>query len=150
MKVICKKFEDLTNHELYEILKLRSEIFVVEQKCIYLDLDGNDYKCLHLYLFDESKHDIVAYCRVIPKGITFESASIGRVITNAKYRKQSYARELLTNAINIIKNDFKESVITIGAQNYLKDFYASFGFTEISNIYDEDGILHVDMRLELQ
>lgn len=150
MKVILKKFEDFTTHELYEILKLRSEIFVVEQKCVYLDLDGNDYKCLHLYLFDESKHDIVAYCRVIPKGITFDTASIGRVITNTKYRKQNYARELLTNAINVIKDNFKESVITIGAQSYLKDFYGSFGFKEISNVYVEDGIPHIHMRLKIK
>lgn len=148
MEIIVKKFDELSAKEVYEIGKIRSEIFVVEQNCIYLDLDGNDYESYHVYMLDENK-EIVSYCRVLKPGLTYQTAAIGRVITNKKYRGNNYARKLLEKAIQVVKEELKENEITIGAQSHLQNFYASLGFKPISDIYDEDGILHIDMNLKL-
>lgn len=150
MKIILKKFEELNVKEFYEIAKLRSEVFVVEQTCPYLDLDGKDYECLHLYFLDEENGEIICYCRIIPKGLSYSTISIGRVLTNKKYRGNSYARTMMEKAIEIVKEKLKEKEITLGGQNYLRDFYSSLGFVPISEVYDEDGIPHVDMRLEIK
>lgn len=150
MRIILKKFEELSGKEVYEIGKLRSEVFVVEQTCPYLDLDGKDYQCLHLYFYDEEQEEIICYCRVIPKGLSYPTASIGRVLTNKKYRGKNYARKMMEEAIKIVKENLGESVITLGGQNYLREFYSSLGFVAISDVYDEDGIPHVDMRLEIK
>ena len=149
MKVIIKKFEELSGKEIYEIGKLRSEVFVVEQKCLYLDLDGKDEKSIHIYFLDESSYEIICYCRVLRKGVSYKTSSIGRVVTNPKYRGQGYARKLLLEAIGVVRDKFKENEITIGAQNYLRAFYESLGFKAISDIYDEDGIPHIDMNLKI-
>ncbi|WP_027127990.1 GNAT family N-acetyltransferase [Fusobacterium perfoetens] len=148
MVEVLKTFEELSGKEVYEICKLRNEIFIVEQNCPYLDLDGNDEKCLHLYFFDDVENEIICYCRIIPKGITYTTASIGRIVANQKYRKMGYTREMLTKAIEIIEKKFREKEITIGAQNYLRKFYSSLGFIPISEVYDEDGIPHVTMKLK--
>jgi ElaA protein len=149
MKTITKRFEELTSREIYEIGKIRSEVFVVEQKCIYLDLDGKDFNSRHLYFYDETSNEIVCYCRILDRGISYSTASIGRVLTNPKYRRKGYAREMLKIAIEIVREEMKESEITIGAQNYLKEFYSSLGFKTISDVYDEDGIPHIDMNLKV-
>lgn len=149
MKVIIKKFEELSGKEIYEIGKLRSEIFVIEQKCLYLDLDGKDEKSIHIYFLDESSYEIICYCRVLRKGVSYKTSSIGRVVTNPKYRGQGYARKLLLEAIEVVRDKFKENEITIGAQNYLRTFYESLGFKAISDIYNEDGIPHIDMNLKI-
>lgn len=149
MKTITKRFEELTSREVYEIGKLRSEVFVVEQKCIYLDFDGKDFNSRHLYLYDETSNEIVCYCRILERGVSYSTVSIGRVLTNPKYRRKGYAREMLKIAIEIVREEMKESEITIGAQNYLKDFYSSLGFKVISDVYDEDGIPHIDMNLKV-
>ena len=150
MKIILKNFEELSGKEVYEIGKLRSEVFVVEQTCPYLDLDGKDYQCLHLYFYNEEQEEIVCYCRIIPKGLSYSTVSIGRVLTNRKYRGKNYARKMMKEAIKIVKENLGESVITLGGQNYLREFYSSLGFVAISDVYDEDGIPHVDMRLEIK
>lgn len=148
MKIITKRFEELTSREIYEIGQLRSQVFVVEQKCIYLDLDGKDERARHIYFLDEASNEIICYCRVLEKGVTYETSSIGRVLTNPKYRGQGYARKLLTMAIEIVRDIYKDSEITIGAQSYLREFYSSLGFKCISDVYDEDGIPHIDMNLK--
>lgn len=150
MKTVIKRFEELSGKEVYEIGKLRSEIFVLEQNCLYLDLDGKDYKSRHLYILDEDSDEIICYCRVLEKGLSYESCSIGRVLTNPKYRKKGYARELVGKSIELIRDDLKDKEITIGAQNYLRGFYESLGFKAISDVYDEDGIPHIDMKLEFE
>ncbi len=152
MKIVLKNFEELDGKEVYEISKLRSEVFVVEQNCPYLDLDGKDYQCLHLYFYDDEQKEkeIVCYCRIIPKGLSYSTASIGRVLTNKKYRRKNYARKMMEEAIKIVQKNLGESVITLGGQNYLREFYSSLGFIAISDVYDEDGIPHVDMRLEIK
>lgn len=139
-----KSFENLSVHELYDILRLRSEIFVVEQNCVYLDLDGKDKKGLHL--LGEYEGKIVAYSRLFEPGISFEYASIGRVVVDARYRDRKWGHELMREAIASIQSHFGEIKITIGAQLYLKKFYESHGFVQTSDMYLEDDIPHIEMK----
>lgn len=146
LKWKIKEFESLSVNELYDILRLRSEIFVVEQKCVYLDLDGKDKKGLHL--IGEFEGVIVAYSRLFEPGISFDNASIGRVVVDANYRDKKWGHELMREAIAGIKNRFGETKITIGAQLYLKKFYESQGFVQTSAMYLEDDIPHIEMKKE--
>ena len=139
-----KSFEDLSTNQLYDILKLRSEIFVVEQNCVYLDIDGKDKLALHL--FGEFEGKIVAYSRLFKAGISFDNASIGRVVVDANYRERKWGHDLMREAISGIKLHFGESQITIGAQLYLKKFYESHGFIQTSEMYLEDDIPHIEMK----
>ena len=148
MKIKIKSFEELTKKELYEILKLRSEIFVVEQHCFYLDPDGYDYHCHHLIV--EENNEIVAYLRIIPKGLSYETPSIGRVLTAKDYRGIGASRMAMQTAIDFIKAQWKKDKITIGAQFYLENFYASLGFVRVSDVYLDAGIEHIDMVLDLK
>ncbi len=141
-----RSFEDLSTNQLYAILKLRSEIFVVEQNCVYLDIDGKDKLALHL--FGEFEDKIVAYSRLFKAGISFDNASIGRVVVDANYRDRKWGHDLMREAISGIKSNFGETKITIGAQLYLKKFYESHGFIQISEMYLEDDIPHIDMKRE--
>ncbi|GFP75849.1 GNAT family N-acetyltransferase [Clostridium fungisolvens] len=138
-----KTFDQLTGEEVYKLLKLRSEVFVVEQNCIYLDPDGKDKYSYHLYLEDEG--EIVACTRLLNKGVAYRQASIGRVIVKKDYRGKGISREMLLKAINFIEETMKETEIKIQAQAYLFDFYGSLGFKAISEEYLEDGIPHIDM-----
>lgn len=141
-----KSFENLSVNELYNILRLRSEIFVVEQNCVYLDLDGKDKLALHL--FGEFEGKIVAYSRLFKAGVSFDNASIGRVVVGANYRDRKWGHDLMREAIAGIKTHFGESKITIGAQLYLKKFYESHGFIQTSEMYLEDNIPHIEMKKE--
>lgn len=141
-----KTFETLSVNELYDILRLRSEIFVVEQNCVYLDLDSKDKQALHL--FGEFEDKIVAYSRLFKPGISFENASIGRVVVDANYRDKKWGHDLMREAISGIQSHFGESKITIGAQLYLKKFYESHGFVQTSVMYLEDDIPHIEMKRE--
>jgi ElaA protein len=138
-----KSFDTLSVHELYDLLRLRSEIFVVEQNCVYLDLDGKDKLALHLFGKFEGK--IVAHARLFKPGINFTNASIGRVVVDANYRDKNWGHELMREAISGISEHFGVSQITIGAQLYLKKFYESHGFVQRSDIYLEDEIQHIKM-----
>ena len=138
-----KSFESLSVHELYDILRLRCEIFVVEQNCVYLDLDGKDQKALHLFGTFEGK--IVAHARLLKPGISFVHASIGRVTVDAKYRERKWGHELMRQAIEGILEHYGATQITIGAQLYLKKFYESHGFVQTSEMYLEDDIPHIQM-----
>jgi len=141
-----KSFENLSVHELYDIMRLRSAIFVVEQNCVYLDLDGKDKVAMHL--MGEFDGKIVAYSRLFKPGISFENASIGRVVVDANYRDRKWGHNLMREAIAGIKFHFGESQITIGAQLYLKKFYESHGFVQTSEMYLEDDIPHIEMKKE--
>ena len=141
-----KSFENLSVNELYDMLRLRSEIFVVEQNCVYLDLDGKDKQALHL--FGEFEGKIVGYSRLFKPGITFDNASIGRVVVDANYRDRKWGHDLMREAIAGIRHHFGESKITIGAQLYLKKFYESHGFVQTSEMYLEDDIPHIEMKRE--
>ena len=143
---ILKKFEDLTTVELYAILKLRNEVFVVEQNCIYQDADDKDPLCYHFMgLFNEK---LVAYTRIIPPGISYEYAGIGRVVTSPLHRKKGVGKELMKLSITTTFSLFDCAAIKIGAQVYLNDFYSSLGFVRCSNSYLEDGIPHIEMLLK--
>ncbi|MGL4903289.1 MAG: GNAT family N-acetyltransferase, partial [Cetobacterium sp.] len=128
--VICKKFNELTLEELYEILKLRSEVFVVEQKCIYNDIDGKDLTSSHIIIKENGK--IKAYLRALQPGVSYEDASLGRVLVSPDARGKGYAKIIVTKGVEYILNNFNTTKITIGAQEYLKNFYSEIGFKPIS------------------
>ena len=144
MEKVIKKFDELTLNELYDILKLRVDIFVVEQNCPYGELDNKDKESIHIFYRENG--EITAYLRIIPKFLSYESVSMGRICVKQEFRSRKLGREIVKDAINYIEKDLKEYIITIGAQEYLKDFYASFDFKPISDVYDEDGIKHLDMQ----
>ncbi|ERT68933.1 GNAT family N-acetyltransferase [Cetobacterium somerae] len=144
--IICKKFNELTLEELYEILKLRSEVFVVEQNCIYNDIDGKDLTSSHIMIKENGK--IKAYLRALQPGVSYEDASLGRVLVSPDARGKGYAKTIVTKGVEYILNNFNTTKITIGAQEYLKNFYSEIGFKPISEVYDEDGIPHLDMTFE--
>jgi ElaA protein len=141
----CKSFDELTNEELYKILQLRMEVFVVEQNCVFQDCDDKDQQSFHLSGWQQNK--LVAYSRLVPPGLIYEEASIGRVITSPSVRGSNIGRELMKRSIAELYKLFNETPIKIGAQLYLKKFYESFGFVSCSDIYDEDGIDHIKMKL---
>ncbi|MDB5000602.1 MAG: putative acyltransferase [Mucilaginibacter sp.] len=142
-----KFFNELTVTELYNILRLRSEVFVVEQNCVYQDIDNKDLKCYHLMLFKDN--ELAAYARLVPPGLSFNEMSIGRVVSNPKYRRTGAGRILMKLAIEKCQQVFAEGAIKIGAQTYLLNFYSSLGFVVASEPYDEDGIPHIDMIRKL-
>ena len=142
----CKAFNNLGPSELYQVMRLRSEVFVVEQNCVFLDADNKDEQCLHFMGWIEK--DLVAYTRIAPPGYIYEEPSIGRVVTSPAYRKNKIGYVLMEKSIEQCKKVFGDAPIKIGAQYYLKNFYASFGFKQISDIYLEDGIEHIYMLLD--
>ncbi len=146
MKVEVKKFNELTLEELYKIFRLRSEIFVVEQECIYNDVDGKDLDSLHVMIKDRGR--IEAYLRVIKAGVSYDECSLGRVLVAKEARGKGLAKRIVEEGIECITKRWNENKITIGAQEYLKEFYGSFGFKAVSDVYIEDGIPHLDMRYE--
>ena len=146
MNWIIKSFPELTLDELYDLLKLRTDVFIVEQQCAYPDCDGMDKKALHIFLRKNDK--IAAYARIFSPGDVFPEAAIGRVVVEREERGTGLSRELLERSIEYICKEMGESKIKISAQSYLLTFYASLGFVPVSNEYLEDGIPHTDMLLE--
>ena len=144
MKIQIKRFEELTTAELYEILRCRAEVFVVEQNCVYQDLDNEDSRSTHVYIENNGK--ILAYLRVIDPGVKYPAASIGRVLTMKEARGKGLARPLMEEAIKLAKE--KSPVVEIEAQAYLREFYKSLGFTATSEEFMLEGRLHLSMKLE--
>ena len=138
-----KRFEEMTTTELYEILRVRSEVFVVEQTCIYQDLDLKDKKAYHL--FCENNGEIAAYLRILDKGVSYPEISIGRVLTRETNRRIGLAREMMQKAISFVEEELSEMQIRISAQLYLKQFYECLGFLITSEVYLEDDIEHIEM-----
>lgn len=138
-----KKFEELTVHELYAVLQLRSEVFVVEQNCVYPDMDDKDQAAWHLMCIKNKR--LVAYTRLLPPGISYPQPSIGRVVTSPSARRSGLGRELMLRSIKSCEDLFGKNSIMIGAQLYLKKFYESLGFHQTSDMYLEDGIEHIKM-----
>jgi ElaA protein len=143
MNFIIKKFLELNTTELYEILQLRSEVFVVEQDCVYQDIDFKDQNALHVFGYKNNK--IVAYTRIFKSGDYFDNASIGRVLVVASERKYGFGHDLMKASITAINTHFKVTEITISAQKYLKKFYESHRFIQVGKEYLEDGIPHIRM-----
>jgi ElaA protein len=142
MDIIIKKFDELTLNELYNILKLRSEVFVVEQKCIYQDLDDVDKTSYHFFIKEENDR-IISYLRIFEKD--GETAQIGRVLTDEKERKKGYAFKLMEKGIEFCKNEMKKGKIYLEGQVYCHKFYLKLGFNIISDEFLEDGIPHYKM-----
>jgi len=138
-----KSYTDLTRDELYTMLQLRSEVFVVEQDCVYQDIDGKDDLALHVLGYKDKK--LVAYTRIFPPKMYFEKASIGRVVVRASERKFKYGYDLMKKSIEAIEKAYNTTTIKISAQTYLKSFYNNLGFKEIGDGYLEDGIPHIGM-----
>ena len=145
MELVIKHFNDLTLKELHEIYKVRTAVFVVEQNCPYQEVDDADLVSYHLYLKDEQ--GIQAYIRVIPKGVTMDEVSIGRVISLK--RRQGLASKLLKEGIQFAKDKFNATCIEIEAQVYARTLYEKVGFKQVSEPFLEDGIEHIKMRLDL-
>ena len=143
--IYYKPFVSLTPAELYDIMQLRNEVFVVEQNCVYQDADNKDRHCHHLMIRDGEK--LAAYARLLPKGLAYEQMSIGRVISSPAYRGTGAGKLLIAEAIKDCRELFGDGEIQIGAQLYLKRFYESFGFVKVSEVYLEDDIEHILMRL---
>lgn len=146
IKFTTKTFNELTNTELYQLLQLRAEVFVVEQNCPYLDMDDKDYKSFHVLGYDNGK--LVACTRLVPAGISYDvEPSIGRVVTHPSVRSLGYGKLLMEYSISETKKLFNTSVIVIGAQLYLDKFYQNLGFVPEGEMYLEDNIPHMTMRL---
>lgn len=143
MQFQTKKFNQLSLSELYEILRLRSEVFVVEQNCVYQDIDDKDQKALHVLGY--KNEEIIAYARCFAPGIYFEEAAIGRILVKENQRGSRAGHEIVSASIKAISENFKTTSIRISAQEYLIDFYKSHGFEVKGKGYLEDGIPHVAM-----
>lgn len=145
---VTKAFHELSNTELYQLLQLRSEVFVVEQNCPYLDMDDKDQKCFHVLGYENGK--LVACTRLVPIGISYDKEpAIGRVVTHPSVRSLGYGKLLMEYSITETKKRFHSSEIVIGAQQYLDRFYRELGFIPEGEMYLEDNIPHMKMRLEL-
>lgn len=143
MRIEIKGFDDLDTRELYELLQLRSAVFVVEQNCVYQDIDGKDKKALHVLGSINGEH--VAYLRLFRPGDYFENAAIGRVVVSSSHRKKGLAKKLMEASMQYLLEEIKVSKIELSAQEYLQNFYNDLGFAEIGEPYLEDGIPHVKM-----
>jgi ElaA protein len=148
MKIHIKKFQELTVDETYNILKLRSEVFVVEQNCVYQDLDGKDDRAMHLFYKEEN--EMIAYTRIFQKGDYYqENPSIGRVVVSKKERGKEIGKSIMKESILYIKNNYNSKSIELSAQKYLDKFYNELGFYRVGEDYLEDGIPHQRMLYDL-
>ncbi|MGY6521444.1 MAG: GNAT family N-acetyltransferase [Mongoliitalea sp.] len=143
LRHVFKAFHELSLEELYELLRLRSEVFVVEQNCVFLDLDNKDQQCHHLLLYQEN--ELVAYTRIVPASVSYEEVSIGRVVSSPAYRGKGLGRRVMELSIDCCYQLFGPCHIRIGAQTYALAFYESLGFQSDGDTYDEDGIEHIEM-----
>ena len=148
MNSVIKKFSELSTEEIYNILKLRSEVFVVEQNCIYQDIDEKDQKAIHLFI--EKKSEIIAYTRIFKKGDYYEeNPSIGRVVVSKKERGKNLGKEIMKKSIYYVKENMDEKKIELSAQKYLDKFYKELQFYSEGEDYLEDGIPHQRMFYDL-
>tara|TARA_B000000477_G_scaffold111826_1_gene106215 strand:+ start:386 stop:844 length:459 start_codon:yes stop_codon:yes gene_type:complete len=148
MNTVIKKFSELSTEEIYNILKLRSEVFVVEQNCVYQDIDEKDKKATHLFI--EKNNEIIAYTRIFKKGDYYEeNPSIGRVVVSKKERGKKLGKEIMLNSIEFIKKELEGRKIELSAQKYLDKFYKDLDFYSEGEDYLEDGIPHQRMFYDL-
>lgn len=143
LDIKVKSFKEFDIEELYNVLQLRSDIFVVEQDCVYLDIDGKDDKAIHVLGYKDDK--VVAYTRIFKPGDYFDQASIGRVAVHKEYRKFGYGKIIMQASIKAVEEQFNKNEIKISAQKYLTKFYTDLGFKSTGEEYLEDGIPHIAM-----
>lgn len=146
MEWVLKKFDQLSLDELYNIIKLRLEVFVVEQDCAYQDLDDKDQVSYHLFLKDNN--EIIAVLRILPENVSYNEMAIGRVIVKKSHRGSGISKVMMKKAMDFIVNDLGKNKIRLSGQAYLTDFYISFGFRKVSDEYLEDGIIHYEFLFE--
>ncbi len=146
IECVLKFFDDLTLRELYEILRLRAEVFVVEQNCSGQDLDGKDYESYHLFISNDS--EIIGALRILKQNVAYPEMAIGRLIVDKRYRKRGLSRKMMEHAMDFILNDLGKNAIRLSGQAYLCDFYRSLGFRRVSDRYLEDGIWHYEFLYE--
>ena len=144
---ITKTFYELDTEDLYQILRLRSEVFIVEQDCVYQDVDNKDQNAIHLYL--KENDEIVAYTRIFKAGHYYENPCIGRVVVSKKNRGKDFGKKIMIDSIEYIKQNIKGEKIELSAQKYLDKFYKDLGFYKIGEDYLEDGIPHQRMIFDL-
>lgn len=143
MNWYIKKFSELSTNELYKILQERVNIFVVEQNCPYPEIDGKDLESYHLFV--EKDDRVIAYTRLLPAGLAYQQASIGRVLVIESFRNTGLGKDIMEKSIEFLTDQLQEKEIKIQAQEYALKFYESFDFKAVSDVYPEDDIPHVDM-----
>ena len=143
MIFVCKPFAQLSPAQLYDALRLRSEVFVVEQNCVFLDMDNKDQQSHHLLLYDNGQ--LMACARLLPPGLSYTQMSIGRIVSSPMVRGKGFGKIVVQEAIDACYRLFGTGPIKIGAQLYAKAFYEQFGFMQSGEVYDEDGIDHIPM-----
>ena len=143
MDIQTKSFQELTTRELYQILQLRSEVFVVEQDCVYQDMDGKDFKALHI--IGTGNNEIMAYTRIFGPGDYMDQACIGRVVVKKSARKEGYGKVIMEASIQAVRDHYNTTTIHISAQTYLQKFYKELGFNPEGEVYLEDDIPHILM-----
>ncbi len=143
ISITVKPYKDLSIDELYSLLRLRSEVFVVEQNCVYQDMDEKDKKAIHILGLNNK--EIVAYARIFKPGDYFKEASIGRVVVSQKERGSGLGYKIMNASIKAVQDEFQEYNIKVSAQKYLKKFYNNLGFKQVGEEYLEDGIPHIAM-----
>jgi ElaA protein len=145
MEITIKPFEQLTNYEVYNMIRIREEIFILEQDCVYVDCDKNDTICDHLLV--KKNDEIIATLRIVPAGVKYEQISIGRVVVTEQVRKQGLGTKIMKEALAYIEKKYGQVPVVLSAQVSIKGLYEKSGFKVVSDIYLEDGIDHVKMRL---
>lgn len=145
MNLFCLRFQELSASQLYDVLLLRQQVFIIEQNCIYPDMDAHDHLALHLMMYKEN--ELGAYLRIFPPGIKYSESALGRIVVHPKFRGKTTGKELIQNGINISKKEFPNSSIRIEAQAQLDKYYERFGFVAEGEIYVVDGIDHLQMVL---
>lgn len=148
LNFIWRDFNSISKDQLYDVLSLRQRVFIIEQKCFYEDLDYFDEDAHHLLLYKDK--DLIGYSRVFPPGIKYDSASIGRIVTDIKSRGEGIGKSITLESIEFIKNKFPKFNISISAQFRLVNFYEDLGFQIEGSVYLEDGIDHIKMVLKVK
>ncbi len=146
-QITVKAFEELSNQELYEILTLRSDVFLIEQNSLYRDCDGNDNLARHMSATADGM--VIGCLRLLPAGVLYDNPSIGRFALRKEWRGKGIAKAMMKLALEHLRREWQAEAVTISAQAYLRDFYGSFGFNAISEEFLEDGIPHLYMRCNL-
>lgn len=147
LTTVIKSFEELSNQELYAIIRLRNEVFVVEQDCVFQDADNKDQLAYHVMI--KVDDFLVAYSRVLPAGASYAEVSIGRVVSDIKARRTGAGRRLMKDSLKFILDTYGHCTVRIGAQTYLNAFYKSLGFEDAGETYLEDGIEHIEMTTQV-
>lgn len=142
-----KFFTELNASQLYQIIRLRQDVFIIEQSCLYADVDNLDQQALHVTLVYEEDNELVAYCRVLPAGTVYPEVTIGRVVVSQTARNNGLATKLMKRVLEFIAHEMQAPAVKISAQAHLQTFYESLNFNVVSAPYDEDGIEHLEMLL---